>query len=411
MDKGSREITTQPFRLLELAPEIRAVLFTHLLPSVPIIDCGAQDNTWPQYSFSRHNDNDWTDGYTPQILRVNHQLYYEGIAYLYRRKTFVITVYEMGFDFLKAATHLSTLPHLPYNQMKEFIIRIPPHTLPTQGANLRHNLILLCGLLHSHGVHFKKLRFDFTDQESGQWEPWPLVTQGWDQVDPVPPPPMVPLWQYTDDEPENIPPEYANQDYNYPNFEHIAWRVGYSSTFAWLVSPLLMIHGIADECIIETPRSYRGNTHYEGVKLRYEGYLEGRYDIEEKEQDQDVQDCWWNFRHRYGAKMDCEEGCEECIAKQRVAEWMQSWRKKEMERACSLRETIDHEEVWKVWPGMSLDRLSWWRKGKRRCMEALERWLGTGLGKRVYNWILPGSVGKRVRMFLQGVFPPPPVEW
>ncbi|KAL8799985.1 MAG: hypothetical protein Q9182_005495 [Xanthomendoza sp. 2 TL-2023] len=345
------EITVQPFRLLDLGPDIRTVLFSHLLPSVAIIYPVAEADPWPKYSFSRHkdNDDDWYDGYVPQILRVNHQLYEEGIAYLYARKTFVIRIYNSGFDFLKASTQLDNLPNLPYHIMKEFIILVPPHILPTQGADLRYNLLWLCGLLQSHGVHFRRLRINFTNQDSGKWEPRPPVTQSRDWLDAnddLSPPRMIPLWEYTDDEPENIPPDFVDRRHDCLNFEYTAWQQGYTSTWAWLASPLIMMHGVADECVIEPPYSYRGNPHYEGVKVWYERYLEGR--IEEIDQkDQDVQDCWWSFRHPDGAKEDCEEGCEECVEQK---EWMKMVRGfgrrwEERARARSSRETSDHERT------------------------------------------------------------------
>ncbi|KAL8675867.1 MAG: hypothetical protein Q9224_007364, partial [Gallowayella concinna] len=217
MDGYSTEATTaQTFRLFDLPNDIRDVLFSHLLPSVPAIDCDTQHSLWPEYSFSRHDDddNDCNDGYVPQILRVNHKLYNEGIDYLYLRKTFVINVYHTGFDFLKSSTQLRTLPNLPYHKMKEVIIRIPPHTLPTEGSDLRYNLLWLCGLLHSNDIHFKKMRIDFTDQYSGTWEPQNLApeTRHWndepDDTNTNPLPKMLPLWEYTDDEPINIPPQY-----------------------------------------------------------------------------------------------------------------------------------------------------------------------------------------------------------
>ncbi|KAI4240222.1 MAG: hypothetical protein L6R40_005251 [Gallowayella cf. fulva] len=209
----------------------------------------------PDYSFARYEYNlgDYKDGYLPQILRVSRQLRQEGTAYLYHRKTFIITVYHTGFDFLKGSGQLQTLPNLPFYEMKEFVIRIPPHTLRTHGTRLRGSLVWLCGLLHQSGARFKKLRIDFTDQLS-EWDPWPKE---------------VPLWEYTDDSPESIPTELLLNDEEewYTNFEYLAWREGCYSTWEWLVSPLAMLSGVADKCIIDIPRSYQGNKHYEDVKV------------------------------------------------------------------------------------------------------------------------------------------------
>ncbi|KAL8732962.1 MAG: hypothetical protein Q9166_002360 [cf. Caloplaca sp. 2 TL-2023] len=312
------------FRLLDLPYDMRERVLSHVLPSVPEIDCDTEyspcldipRNCCPysyetirktsDYSFFRSYDG---DGYSPQILRVNRQLSEEGIAYLYRRKIFIITIYNTGYDFLKASGQLETLPPLPYHEIKEFVIRIMPRTLPTEGDRARWYLLWLCGLIQEQKVHFKNLRIDFTDQISGRWEPQePNPEDPWD----APPRKPVPIWEYIDDKPENVPPEFTNDDYpRRVNFDYIAWNEGFDSSIAWLASPLRMLSGVADAVVVDLPRSCVGKPHYEELNLWYEEGLSGRFSFDED--DRILRDCRWNFKHPYGPKENCEDGCEECI--------------------------------------------------------------------------------------------------
>ncbi|KAL8778722.1 MAG: hypothetical protein Q9213_007275 [Squamulea squamosa] len=332
----------QPFRLLDLPTELRAHILTVLLPNVPIIACskdfssnaGFPDRNcspydWeplPQpsiYNYQRYVDD---DPYSPQILRVNRQLHAEGTSYLYHQKTFVLSVYNFGYDFLKESSQLDTLPIFPYGEIKEFVIEVGPHTLTTEGTRVHRNLLKLCGLISESGIHFKKLRVDFTDQKSGRWE-YPEIDKWhhllsasvihWGYADDeewdCPTANPIPLWEYTDDEPQNIPPELNHDEYRERNFEYTAWEEGFASTFAYLASPLRMLSGVADEAIVDLPRSYKDKEHYKILKQWYEEGLDGRYPFDE-DGDGVLEDCWWWFEHPDGPKEVCGDACEECVA-------------------------------------------------------------------------------------------------
>ncbi|KAL9023082.1 MAG: hypothetical protein Q9180_008403, partial [Flavoplaca navasiana] len=215
-----------------LPAEIRAHVFSYLLPNVPVIDC---DTDWSPneeshigyetpytyenplwisvYSFARYDD-----PYFPQILRVNRQLHSEAIAYLYHQRTFVLTIYQFGFDFLKQSGPLDVLPLLPYSEIMHFVIRIKACDVRTAGRQVRKNLIRLCGLIHEQKIHFKKLTVDFlnhgniySNREDDGYE----TNSETEEYIPA-------LWEFCHDAPENIPPETADAAWGHQNFEYAA---------------------------------------------------------------------------------------------------------------------------------------------------------------------------------------------
>ncbi|KAL8993125.1 MAG: hypothetical protein Q9169_006581 [Polycauliona sp. 2 TL-2023] len=301
--------STQSFRFMDLPGETRANIFHYLLPNLPVIDCDTDwtpngegpprhcdpykhetDNWISNYNYQKFSDE---DPYTAQILRVNRQIYAEAFAYLYTRKTFVITVYRYGFDFLKHAGQLEilpnitydekTLPEIPYNAMKEFVIRIDPNDIRQAGQQLRRNLIRLCGLLAEKGVHFKKLRMACMSEPVAWSEFWCSCS---------------PLWQYPDHAPEIIPPEISDDEWNHRNFDHEAWEYGYSSSLAYLLGPLQMLSNIADEAVIEFPVSCAGIQRFDELKDFYEQLLGGRYPFcAHPDDDGILEQVRWEYKH------------------------------------------------------------------------------------------------------------------
>ncbi|KAL8774130.1 MAG: hypothetical protein Q9209_001238 [Squamulea sp. 1 TL-2023] len=428
----------QPFQLLDLPLELRTLILSFLLPNVPIIACSVQNSpntdspprncspyaweTFQQpsdYNYRRHDED---DPYSPQILRVNRQLHDEATSYLYHQKTFVLSIYNFGYDFLKESNQLENLPLLPYSEIKEFIIEVGPHTLPTQGTRLHWNLLKLCGLIHQRGIHFKKLRVGFTDQVSGRREfdaeaewhlPFPKNIPLWEHID-LPPAKPIPLWEYTNDEPQNIPPELTPDDYRERNFEYTAWKAGFSSTFTYLASPLRMLSSVAEQAIIDLPRSCENKPHYKMLKQWYEEGLDGRYPFDED--DGVLKDYRWWFEHPYGPKEGCEDKCEECVAYAFEKEkgrkvWGDLLRLREWEleesywRYIELKGSVSTEdmEVWEVWENVDPCSLTFWQRVRKGCMQWLEVWMGKEGGREVYRWICPwGMVGK-VQGFLEDV--------
>ncbi|KAL8650584.1 MAG: hypothetical protein Q9226_005089 [Calogaya cf. arnoldii] len=311
------------FRLLDLPTELRTHILSYLLPSGSTITCSKEhsphydriplncsphswiiSNEASSYSFERASHD---DAFSPQILRVNRQLHAEGTAYLYNQKTYVLAVYTSGFDFLKLSSQLSSLPILPYNSIKHFIIEIQPTILPLFGENLYRNLLWLCSLIRQSNIHFKSLTIEFTDQQSGQYIriddndecSGPLFRE-------------IPIWEYTTDSASSIPPSTLTDCHGtHQNFEYVAWEEGYYSSFARLISPLQLLSAVTDKASINVPWSCEGKESYLRLKEWYEEGLEGKYPF-----DEDgiiVRECVSKAKHANGPVAFCEEECLECM--------------------------------------------------------------------------------------------------
>ena len=167
-------------------------------------------------------------------MLLNRQISAEAKDYLYYTRTFVIDVYQYGFDFLKISGPLEYLPPLPYGLMKEFVIRIMPENLPTAGTQVHSNLLQLCGLIDQHKIHFRKLRIECmskTDQFISFWEEDDaMLGSDW-------------------------PPEISDERWDQPNIDYLAWECDFGSSFAYLISPLRLLYGVADEVVIQLPKS------------------------------------------------------------------------------------------------------------------------------------------------------------
>ncbi|KAL8978844.1 MAG: hypothetical protein Q9205_005679, partial [Flavoplaca limonia] len=352
-----------------LPAEIRAHVFSYLLPNVPVIDC----NTTLSPNAERHVglENPYTyedplwifvhgfatydDPYFPQILRVNRQLHSEAVAYLYHQRTFVLTIYQFGFDFLKQSGPLDVLPLLPYGETMHFVIRIKACGIRTAGRQVRKNLIRFCGLIHEQNIHFKKLTVDFlnhgniySDRDDDGHE----TEAETDEYIPS-------LWESCHDAPENIPPEIADAAWGHQNFEYAAWYLGWGLTFAYLMSPLMMLSGVADQAIIQIPDFCTGNPRYEMLKRYYEERLEGRYGFDED--DPDLIGLRWAFKHPHGPREYCEDMCMECHAFT-----MEMKRKRKEDAECVKREWDEDLEMWERFPGADDLYLTSWQRGRRR---------------------------------------------
>ncbi|KAI4271015.1 MAG: hypothetical protein LQ337_006311 [Flavoplaca oasis] len=385
----------QPFRFLGLPAEIRAQVLSYLLPNIPVIDC---DTVWSPtgqreiggenpytyeispgrslYNFTSFRTGDYP--YSPQILRVNRQLHSEAIAYLYHQRTFVLTIYQFGFDFLNKSGPLDVLPSLPYREIKHFVIRIKACNVPTAGRQFRKNLLRLCGLIHEQKIHFKKLTVDFMNHTKiyryGQDDSWETESERGEHIPS--------LWEASNDGLENIPPEISDARWDHQNFEYAAWYLGWGSTLAYLMSPLMMLSGIVDEATIQLPNSCTGNPRYDMLKRYYEERLEGRYRFDED--DPDLIGLRWAFKHPHGPKEYCEDMCQECHA---LTMDMKRAREEDADR--EKREWDEHVKMWKAFADSAEDYMTYWQRGDRWYYKGLERCFGVELGNRIYHWLSP----------------------
>ncbi|KAL8671962.1 MAG: hypothetical protein Q9168_003558 [Polycauliona sp. 1 TL-2023] len=321
-------------------------------------------------------------------MRLNRQIHSEAVAYLYSQKTFVITIYQHGFDFLKHSGPLVNLPPLPYSSIKEFVIRIDPCNIPTGGQQIRRNLVRLCGLIAENAIHFKKLRIACMSEP--EWRSESLCPS---------------LWHTPDHNTglEIIPPEALVLDEGFHrNFGLIAWENGFSSSLGYLISPLQLLHSIADEVIIEFPASCTGTQSqydYDGLKQYYEKGLSGRDYFSGLDQDKFIADLRWEYKHRYGPNEFCDDICAGCIAytiKDLQHAGLNDWifdtleQKEKKKWQLGRRDNYDLES-WERWASPWTFGLSRWGRARRGCMRSLEWGLGEKWWNRVYHWVFPKS--------------------
>ncbi|KAL9009326.1 MAG: hypothetical protein Q9173_005635 [Seirophora scorigena] len=166
------------------------------------------------------------------IIRVCKQLYHECFNLVYRRKTYIIDVYDFGIDFLRTAGGMRELPPLAYRDIKELVIRLAGgcYSLAETGSRVRENLAWVCGLLSKHPVRPRKLRIAFPDSSDWLW------ADAWDQEDVA----------YEDVQ----PPAFDDQASNDCNANILACERGCYSTFGYMLSVLPLLP-VIDECIVE----------------------------------------------------------------------------------------------------------------------------------------------------------------
>ncbi|KAL8671964.1 MAG: hypothetical protein Q9168_003560 [Polycauliona sp. 1 TL-2023] len=392
--------SVQPFRLMDLPPEIRADIFGYLLPCVPVIgsdmdiDVGhirypEDENPYIRVGICAGSySGPWFPGWKAfqcvDVMVLNRQVHAETIAYLYSRKTYVATVYDYGFDFLDRSCEAIYFCPMPYDQMKEFVIRIVPCNLPTAGGSVRKKLIKICGEIDEFSwkkkIHFKKLRIACMTESSDALKE---SQAAWTST----------LWQNPedDDEPRTIPPPISDTKWNHPNFEHQAWQQGFDSSLAYLLTPLRMLSGIADEAVVEFPTSCDGKKHYEALKRYYEEGLDGRKPF--CEQSEVLIDMRWQYKHYDGPIEFCEDMCPGCV------EHTMAGYKKHCEEVASLERLHlewaaiknDDLEDWERWKKDLHQPLTRWQRLRKGGMGGLEGSLGKAWGNRVYHWMFPKS--------------------
>ncbi|KAL8708286.1 MAG: hypothetical protein Q9225_007624 [Loekoesia sp. 1 TL-2023] len=256
-------------RVLDLPTEIRIQILSYLLPDLPVIECDVDwspnyndppryvsPHDWePEHECAAYDFRSDKEPCSTAILRANRQLHADGLRYLYVGKTYKLTVFDYGFDFLASSGQLRQLPPLPYTEIKEFVIQIAPCDLATTGWRLRSNLVWLCELLRNNNINFKKLRIEFvSDTRAGFW------SDAWDETESDHPTPL--------SAEDNI--------HDLPNANLIAHDEGFGSTFAWMIRPLALLPK-ADECAIEVPSSLREKGHILALAKRYKEGIDGSY--------------------------------------------------------------------------------------------------------------------------------------
>ncbi|KAL8934731.1 MAG: hypothetical protein Q9216_005760 [Gyalolechia sp. 2 TL-2023] len=325
--------TTVSSKIFTLPTELRARILSYLLPNTPTIECdwdyspfrtdlprSVSPATWfPGTSPSVHEGRSDSEKCYTEILRTNSRLYADGITYLYSLKTYKLTVFQFGFDFLNQSGPLRQLPPLPYHEMKEFVIQLADCDVAEMGCRLRYNILWLCGLLRQHGVHFKKLGIEFLGD---RWR------KAWDATESE-----VPDSPQLDDVEEEV-----------TDLNVIAYRNGFASTVEFLLSPLALLP-TSGECRISLPCCLKEKEHMIRLAKWYEEGIDGTFPFEDDGcLMKDVEDFEWLVEHPDGFSTKC--GCyrnefeEDQLDR---PDWFdESWKSK-FGKEFSSR-TIDHRE-------------------------------------------------------------------
>lgn len=319
--------TNTSFQLLNLPSELRTHILSYLLPDLPVIGC---DIGWSPTADGPPRNfpvSIWTPGVAKSayqfrsddekcqtaVMRACRLLYHDSVDYLYRLKTFKIDVFDYGIDFLTHARHLLTLPLVPFDEMKEFVIQIVGCDMAETGYRLRENLVWLCGLLSHRKVHLKKLKIEFSSY-SDNW-----LGKAWDET-----------------ESEDPKPPTINESVNNEcNAELAAWENGFFSTFAYIISPLALLP-IADECTIEVPERLGTKKHILDLARWYQEGIDGTYAFEDNWRlKQDRADFEYKLKHPNGSRnrkcncADCVEHYKELDGKaEESRKWKENIKKK-----------------------------------------------------------------------------------
>ncbi|KAI4269532.1 MAG: hypothetical protein L6R38_007432 [Xanthoria sp. 2 TBL-2021] len=304
------------FRFLDLPFDVRIMILRYLLPDQHFIlheayktdvdRLDSQDRivgdslkgppTWSTFDYKY-----WSP--YPDILLTNRQVYSEGFYYLYTLKSFKLVIYHQsfsGYEFLTRKHYwlLQELQPVPYHAMKEFILEIRGHDMRTTVCQFRKQLIELLRHFHNQEVHFKKLRIQFPDPLG----PLPGWDHAWDSAEPK-------AW---DCKPEI---EVNEDTYDIIHQELTARDSGAPSTFAWLLSVFATCPSLADECIIELPKTLRDKPHMQACGKRYAEGLDGRSSFKLEDECCLKQDLYV-LNHENGYREDCN--CEVCDVRTRL---------------------------------------------------------------------------------------------
>ena len=396
--------------LLTIPLEMRFQIFSYLVSNNTI-------------TTKRNNDDD-DEGITtasypiPSILLVNRQLNAEAFSYIYRTNTLTLSMdsYSLSFHgvnyphygrwyYEEGAEPPSPLPqHFPYSSMKEVVIEVQvclTRSPQIEACEARRILRKLCGRLLSLKIHFRLLRIRFPSPEGKMMiddatESGRISTDDWDT-----------LWDSNNprhaDEAlleqafpfawQNIwgsVRDYARIPFDYPNCP---------STFAWVLSVFALCPAVANECVIELPKSLQGKVSMREVADRYEKILDGRLTNEEEdflEEDQ------WALSHPDPYGYCKKKTCRICI--RNAAERAERSRRQEIEHdvkerllhAWALRDSIiaPGVEYWEsplqYWRDDDLTSW-WWEKARKWTMDAMEVKWGLQEGRNLYHryfWVL-----------------------
>ncbi|KAI4170932.1 MAG: hypothetical protein LQ343_004590 [Gyalolechia ehrenbergii] len=288
-------------RLMDLPTELCIHILSFLLPDRPTtqIEAGWSPQKNDPHGITRllgWNDGPLSiysfrsDGETchPSILRVNKYFNSIGTAYLYKRKTYKLTVFDAGLDFLREFCNLRTLPPLPYHLIKQFVIQVaePNPQKPESGFQTRKHLVWISGLLSHHCIRFQNLRIEFLSNLNGEY--W---SQAWDSTE------------------SEFPTHIQCQS----SVNVTAYRSCFPSTFSHLISALALLPAAAVECTVILPEVLRHRPHMAGLAKRYEEGVNGRYAFDEDDWCSriDRESIAWDLLHPKYQSREC--GCGSCV--------------------------------------------------------------------------------------------------
>ncbi|KAL8644505.1 MAG: hypothetical protein Q9226_007729 [Calogaya cf. arnoldii] len=365
--------------LLNIPLEIRFRIFSHLVFNKRI----SAKNKRPFRS-------------SPNIFLVNRQLYTEVFSYTYHHNTAKIMVDKIKLDFLQIYRHnwytnkwdmlRSPLPrNFPYWAMKEVVIEISlkdhcndlestPPSLQGRDYTIRKNLLELCAAIRDKNIRFKKLRITFPTRSKS--------ADGWDT-----------LWDSGN--PDHMREDFwehsisINSDEQRAAFRHPTCP----SSFAYVLSVFALCPNIADECIIELPKSLKEKAAMIAEAKKYDMGLDGRAPLLE---DYCLDDDRWDLEHEDG--WPCfDEACKRCVqARKELAEREELGNRRteageRLIHAWSLRDghIAPGVEFWenplhgwvspKIWASWSWENTRLWG------MNMMVEKLGCGQGRKLYD--------------------------
>ncbi|KAL8839218.1 MAG: hypothetical protein Q9170_001824 [Blastenia crenularia] len=303
--------TELPLTIVDLPKELRKHILSFLLPDLDTIECDqtlspcrdSLPRNWPPRGWKHGNgpsvcylrtdrEVGVNDGIChPQVLRVNRKLYDDGVEYLYRQKTYKISVFNYGFEFLRHSGQLDELPPLPYHHIKEFVIEVNLPDLKETGTMLRWNLLWLCGLIQKAGIHFRRLKVEFQNND--------YHGNARDEVETYSAPPS------RSDDPFDDPFDEKDDC----NAHLVAYKNGFWSTLGYLFNPLVLLP-VAKQCAIQLPTELQ-DTDSQDLATWYEEGLNGTYPFEDDWWLQrEKADFEWKVDHPSGSSESCE--CVSC---------------------------------------------------------------------------------------------------
>ncbi|KAL8710163.1 MAG: hypothetical protein Q9220_005246 [cf. Caloplaca sp. 1 TL-2023] len=324
-------------RLLLLPFELRSQIWGYLLPDIPVINIDAEPYIYRFKSRYDPNYNGWnTPGVLPkrnwtnlrenhdpcetQILRVNRQLHEECTEHLYAKRQYTLGVWSHNLNGQRLDGPIDNRPYHPHHRIENLVITVPSTAMFAGGSMLRESFVWMCGLLAHHQahfdkpyfekVHFKKLRIEFSDCCDDWKDAWDAAyISDWNGSRPAF---LSDRWLSAQPDRHYTPP-HPDVGVPFVNDEEEAYYSGFTSTFAWLLSPLAMLNNIADECVIDLPKSIKHQEHMIAEAQWYEEGLTGKYAFTVENSamlriDRDAFKTRWD--HRDGHMKDCP--CFDC---------------------------------------------------------------------------------------------------